>query len=159
MALKGDRFEGATDISFFMGATAERGGIACLYTAGSGVALDQAAAEARYVATPSGYAPLGVLLNDVVNLDLTRQHINRHKNEMQLGSKVTLMQEGFIVTNLIYPGITPLAGQLAYVGYSGYFSNVALSDDSGMGSNRPIGRFHSTVDEDGYYKVHVNMPA
>ena len=39
MALKADRHELATDISFFMDEVASRGGIACISTGGSGAAL------------------------------------------------------------------------------------------------------------------------
>ena len=44
MALKGNRVETISEISFFMNEVAERGGIVCMSTAGSGAALDQSAA-------------------------------------------------------------------------------------------------------------------
>lgn len=158
MALRNDRYEAITDISFFMDQVAERGGVVCMKTSGSGAAMDQAAAEVEYKAAPSGFMPVGILLNDMVNDDLTQTHGNFHKNEMQKGSKVTILLEGFVVTNMIYPGLTPLKGQKAYVGYSGYLSNVAPSDSSGM-STSPVGRFFSTKDADGYAKVYVKSPA
>ena len=157
MALKGDRYEAVTLIDFFMDSVAERGGPVCLETAGSGAALDQADAQVDYLANPSGYAPIGVLLNDVVNIDLTRQQKNFHKDEMQVQGKVCVLAEGWCVTNRITPGVTPTRGQLAYVGESGYFNVTAPSDDSGM-ANMAIGRFLSTKDEDGYAKVYVRMP-
>ena len=76
MALKKDRYELDTDISFFMNETAERGVVVSVSTAGSGAAMDSSVAVATVAAEASGAYPLGVLLNDVVNLDLTRQHIN-----------------------------------------------------------------------------------
>jgi hypothetical protein len=158
MALKNDRYEAITDISYFMDQVAVRGGIACMKTAGSGVALDQSEAEVEYAAAPSGKLPVGLLLNDVVNKDLTQTHMNFHKNEMQKGGKVTLLMEGWVVTDMITPGITPLKGQKAYVYESGYISNTAVSDASGM-ATPAIGRFLSTKDEDGYCKVYVKMPA
>ena len=77
MALKADRIETQTDVSFFMDETATRGRICTISSGGSGVAMDDANAKvtARNAAA-SGSKPVGVLLNDVVNLDLTRQHIN-----------------------------------------------------------------------------------
>ena len=160
MALIGDRYEVVTDVSYFMNATATRGGCASLYTAGSGAALDQSAAEVRYIATPSGYAPVGILLNDVVNLDLTRQHLNQHKNEVQQGQKVTLLTEGWCVTDMVYTGITPAAHDACYVGLSGYLTTAAVANDqSNANTDVPIGRFMSTKDEDGFVKVYVKLPA
>lgn len=152
MALKGTRVETTTDISFFMDAVAERGGIVCMKTAGSGAAMDQSAAEVEYAAAPSGKYAVGLLLNDMVNLDLTRQHLNQHKNEVQKGSKVTLLREGFVVTDFI-AAVTPGAGDIAYVGASGLLTNV-----DGSGANVAVGRFDSTKDEDGYCKVYVKLP-
>ena len=156
MALKADRHELATDISFFMDEVASRGGIACISTGGSGAALDQAGAKVSYVADASGAVHAGLLLNDMVNLDLTRQHINWHKDEVQKGGKVTLLTQGNVVTNMIYPGDTPTAGGLAYVAHSGYIA--AANKDSTLGQASVVGRFISTKDEDGYVKVAVNLP-
>jgi hypothetical protein len=156
MALKADRHELATDISFFMDEVASRGGIACISTGGSGAALDQAGAKVSYVADASGAVPAGLLLNDMVNLDLTRQHINWHKDEVQKGGKVTLLTQGTVVTNMIYPGDTPTAGGLAYVAHSGYIA--AANKDDTLGQSSVVGRFLSTDDEDGYYKVSISLP-
>lgn len=158
MALKGDRYEVVQDISFFMNEVAARGGIACISTAGSGAALDQSGALATYSATISGAIPLGMLMNDMVNIDQTRQHINWHKDEVQKGQKVRLMFEGWAVTNMIYPGVTPTAGQSAYLAHSGYITNADIVGVSNP-ENTLVGRFLSTKDEDGYAKVYVKMPA
>ena len=121
MALKPDRVELLTDISFFMNTTAERGGVASVVTAtsGVGVSMDDANAAVAYASVASGAKPLGVLLNDVVNLDPTRQHINWHKDEVQVGGKVTLLRQGQVTTNQLVAGTTPSAGADAYVGASG----------------------------------------
>ena len=156
MALKADRHELATDISFFMDEVASRGGIACISTGGSGAALDQAGAKVSYVADASGAVPAGLLLNDMVNLDLTRQHITWHKDEVQKGGKVTLLTPGNVVTNMIYTGDTTTAGGLAYVAHSGYIA--AANKDDTLGQSSVVGRFISTKDEDGYVKVAVNLP-
>ena len=100
MALKSDRNELQTDISFFMNETATRGGIVTLSAGGSGAALDQGAALVTYTAASCG-VPMGVLLNDMVSLDLTRQHINFHKDEVQKGGKVTILRKGWVVTSNI----------------------------------------------------------
>ena len=154
MALKSDRNEVQTDISFFMNEVATRGGIASLSTGGSGAAMDQGAALVTYAATASGKVPMGILLNDMVNLDLTRQHINQHKDEVQKGGKVTILRKGYIVTNNI-EGADPAAGDSVYPAHSG---NVSKTDIVGDGTVSAIGRFLSSKDEDGYAKVEINLP-
>lgn len=153
MALKGDRYEAQTDISFFCDTVSEKGGVAVLYTGGSGAALDQSEAEVKYESDSSGKKPIGILLNDVVNKDLTQTHLNWYKNEVQKGSKVTLMTQGWVDTDMIYPEMTITAGDTAYVGPSGLLVN-ALS----TGGEPTVGRFLSSKDEDGYAKVSVNLP-
>lgn len=150
MALKSDRIEALTDISFFMNTTAERGGVVSAVTSGSGVAMDDANAVVAYAAAASGAKPIGVLLNDVVNLDLTRQHINWHRDEVQVGGKVTVLRQGQVVTNMLVSGITPTAGTPAYVGASGL---VGTSSTNAV----QIGSFLSGKDADGYAKLSVNI--
>lgn len=152
MALKSDRYEFQTDISFFMNEVAERGGVAVLSTGGSGAAMDQSQALVTYAANPSGKTPIGVLLNDMVDIDLTRQHLNKYKNEIQKGSKVTMLRKGYVVTNMI-TGATPAAGDDAYVGHSGRFTKTDIN-----GTQSVIGVFLSSPDQDGYAKVEVNLP-
>ena len=150
MALKPDRIESLTDISFFMNTTAERGGVVSVVTGGSGVSMDDATAVVGYVANASGALPMGVLLNDVVNLDLTRQHINWHKDEVQVGGKVTVLRQGQVTTDALVVGSVPAAGSGAYVGGAG------LIGTSPTNSVR-IGTFLSSKDAYGYAKVSVNI--
>lgn len=150
MALKGDRHELDTDISYFMNETASRGVVVSVSTQGSGAAMDNASAVATVAAEASGAIALGVLMNDVVNIDQTRQHLNWHKDEVQQGSKVTILTKGFVVTDQISG--TPSAGDTAYLADSGL---IAGSQD---GTAPAIGRFLSTKDADGYAKVSVNLP-
>ena len=148
MALKPDRIELLTDISFFMNTIAERGGVACVVTGGSGIAMDDANAVVSYAAVASGAKPVGVLLNDVVNIDLTRQHINWHRDEIQLGGKVTLLRQGQVSTNRVTG--SPSAGVDAYVGASGL---IGTSSTNAV----KIGQFLSAVDSDGFAKLSVNI--
>lgn len=150
MALKSDRIELLTDISFFMNTTAERGGVVSAVTSGSGVSMDDANAVVAYAAAVSGSKPVGVLLNDVVDLDLTRQHINWHKDEVQIGGKVTLLRQGQVTTDMLVSGITPTVGAPAYVGASGL---IGTSSTNAV----QIGSFLSGKDADGYAKVSVNI--
>jgi hypothetical protein len=149
MALKPDRIELLTDVSFFMNSTATRGGVASVVTGGVGVSMDDATAVVAYAAVASGAKPVGVLLNDVVDLDLTRQHINWHKDEVQVGGKVTLLRQGQVTTNLVAG--SPAAGADAYVANNGVISTTQAS-----GAVK-VGQFLSAVDSNGYAKVSVNL--
>ena len=159
MALKSDRSVLDTDISFFMNEAATRGGIASVSTGGSGAAMDQGEALVTYAALPSGAVPVGLLLNDMVNIDLTRQHLNQHKDEVQKGGKVTLLRKGYVVTSNL-EGTSPSAGDPAYVAHSGNLaaSDLSSDDTDDDGSTRLVGRFLSGVDQDGYAKVYIDLP-
>ena len=148
MALKSDRYELQTDISFFYNDGTATRGCAVVHdtTAGSGAAMDQGV---NLVKKATSGNPVGILLNDVVNKDLTRTHLNQHKDEVQKGGKVTVLRKGYVVTNAITG--TPSAGDLAYA------SEVVAGNVATSGTNT-IGRFVSTKDEDGYAKVEVNLP-
>ena len=158
MALKTDRSTLQTDISFFMNEAATRGGVAFISTGGSGASMDNGSALVTYAAAPSGKVPVGLLLNDMVNIDLTRQHLNQHKDEVQKGGKVTLLQKGFVVTNSL-EGTDPNAGDVAYLAHSGNLASSNIGgDDSISGAKLVVGRFLSDVDEDGYAKVYIDLP-
>lgn len=150
MALKGDRHELDTEVTYFMNETASKGVVVSVNTQGSGSAMDSSSALATVAASASGAAALGVLLNDVVDIDQTRQHLNWHKDEVQKGSKVTILTKGFVVTDKISGA--PTAGQTAYLSASGLIKG---SQDAGAPA---IGRFLSTKDADGYAKVAINLP-
>ena len=175
MALKADRIHVDSQIDFFMNEVAERGGIVSVSTTGSGAAMDQAAQLCTYGTggSTSGIRPLGILICDMVNNDLTRQHENWHKEEVQIGGKVTIWNKGTVVTNRIASYVTPTAGQTAFVGPSGLFSNKveyhpwtswtpALMHASGVTplglTELVVGKFLSAKDEDGYCKISINLP-
>ena len=160
MALKADRYELQTDISFFYNAgEVTRGGVVVHGTAGSGAAMDQGVNLVEYkAAIAEGSVPVGILLNDVVNKDLTRTHLNQHKDEVQKGGKVTVLRKGYVVTNNIEG--TPSAGDIAYVHNNGNISNgasIAVASLAASG-NLAIGRFLTSKDEDDYCKVEINLP-
>lgn len=153
MALKPFRRILDTDISFFMNHTAERGGVVCAVTAGSGNSLDQAVAAVGYSATSSGKLPMGYLLNDVVNVDLSRYFLNKEKAETQLGGKVTLATVGVVETNMLKSGITFAVGNKAYLDTDGRITNV----NTGSEASPYIGKIESTKDSDGYLRVSFNF--
>lgn len=152
MALKGDRNIVETDISFHMDEVATRGVGVVYSTSGSGAALDQGSAVVTVAADPSGLVPKGILLNDMVNKDLTRETINLHKDEVQKGGKVTLLTMGWAVTDDVTG--SPTAGDGAFLTAAG-----ALTPTEGPDNTTPrLGRFESEIDEDGFAKVSVNLP-
>ena len=150
MALKPDRNEVYTDISFFMNTVGERGGIVSNLTGGVGASMDNASAVVSYAAS-AATNPAGLLLNDVVDLDLTRQHMNWFKDEVQKGSKVTILRQGFVVTNMIDGAANPVAGEPAH-----YVANGLLTNNTASGSVQ-VGRWLSAKDADGYAKVDINI--
>ena len=159
MALKADRYELQTDISFFYNEEAvSRGGVVVHdSTTASGAAMDQGENLVSYQTAAVTDIPVGILLNDVVNKDLTRTHVNHHKDEVQKGGKVTVLTRGWVVTSNITG--TPTAGALAYADAT-TAGNIAVEyamTPEGSG-NLAIGRFMSRKDADGYAKVYVNLP-
>ena len=156
MALKADRYEESTDISYFYTAgTATRGGVVCLdLLSASGAAMDQGNNTVSYQTVGQTDVPMGILLNDVVNKDLTRTHLNQYKDEVQQGGKVTVMMRGWVVTNNIDG--TPGPGDMAYAS-SAVAGNISTIVASTSG-NLAIGRFMSAPDADGYAKVYINLP-
>jgi hypothetical protein len=156
MALKSDRYELQTDISFFYNeGTATRGGVVVHDTAGSGAAMDQGVNLVKYATVTAASRPVGILLNDVVNKDLTRTHLNMHKDEVQKGGKVTVLRKGYVVTNSI-TSASVSAGDPAYACHVNA-GNLRI-DSPGSSGVLQVGRFLSGKDEDGYAKVEVNLP-
>jgi hypothetical protein len=155
MALKSDRYEFQTDISFFYNeGVATRGGVVVHDTAGSGAAMDQGVNLVKYAAVTASNVPVGILLNDVVNKDLTRTHLNQHKDEVQKGGKVTVLRKGYVVTSNVTG--TPAAGAPAYACHVN--AGNLRGDSPGSSGVLLVGRFLTSKDEDGYAKVEVNLP-
>lgn len=177
MALKPDRSNHPVDdISYFMYSTGERGGIAVQTTGyfeavgvpGSGGAMDSSAQRVEYAAQPSGRTPIGMLMQDVVNIDLARQVLNPYKSEVQIGDKVTLVRKGFAVTNYFEAGAGP-TGSIPvdlYLGPTGTLSTTnpnfshTISGIVVKGTAVPkIGQAMSRKDADGYAKVYIELPS
>lgn len=155
MALKSDRYELQTDISFFYNeGTATRGGVVVHDTAGSGAAMDQGVNLVKYAQVTSASRPVGILLNDVVNKDLTRTHLNQHKDEVQKGGKVTVLRKGYVVTSNVSG--SPSAGDPAYACH--VTAGNLRPDSPGSSGVLQVGRFLTSKDADGYAKVEVNLP-
>lgn len=157
MALKGDRIEpnAFTDLHFFMNEVAERGGVVSVSTGASGASLDNSLALATYKANSSGGLPLGVLVNDMVSIDQTRQHINFYRDEVQIGGKVCLLRKGQVLTNMVTG--TPSAGQFAILSSSGTVAASATFATLNLVATPVVGQWLSAKDADGYAVLSVDL--
>lgn len=153
MGLKPTRNNLETNNSFFCNQTATMGGIVSLSSTASGIAMDQSEAAVHYDSTPSGAVPLGVLLETVVNEDLTDKSQNYAKTTAQLGGKVTYAYQGEVTTDMITSGLTIVAGETAYLDDEGLITNVL----TGLAENPKVGKFLSAKDENGYAKFKVEL--
>lgn len=149
--LKPDRNLTQWVFNYKSAAAAVQGGLVSATTPASGVGAN-GPGVAGYAASPSGAHVLGVLLDDVEVLDpkLDRNH---YKEVVGVGDQVSIGSEGWVVTDMVYPGVDPVAGQSAYLGHSGYFTNVQTPVQAPK-----VGRFETSKDEDGYVKVSINIP-
>lgn len=152
MALKPDYIanEKSQDIRNYCFNVSEKGGVMCSVTAGSGGYPGNVNNVAAYVQNPSGSQPLGILLVDVVAINQTQQHLNFYKVQAESGSKVVLSRGGCYTTNLI-TGTIASAPLNAYLHSGGNISTTQLSGAP------QIGRFLTTLDEDGYAFVEYKI--
>lgn len=154
MALKGDRQIDSVEIRYFVNEVANRGSVVSVSTAGSGIGMEDVSNLATVAANSSGSKPIGVLLNDFVNLDLTRTPINWHKDQAQKGSKATILTKGWIVTDQIIG--TPNALDYACLTSSGNVTGVAPGSVN-YAANPVVGRFRTKKNEDGFASVYVDL--
>ena len=149
MALKSDRYELQTDISFFTMKPPQL--VAAQLVMEQQLVLVLLWIRVLLFAKDKTAVPLGILLNDVVDKDLTRTHLNQHKDEVQKGGKVTILRKGYVVTNNVTNVADVDAGEVAYR-CDDVDGNVASS------GTVAVGRFLSAKDADNYVKVEVNLP-
>ncbi len=157
MALKPDRdYNVVTDIVHKWSEvsaqnTQEKGGVASVESAGSGVGQDQDEQVARYdVEATSSSIALGVLLQDVnPELSAERDFLNLHTLEVRPGDPVTLVRKGWVVTNSISG--TPSAGDAAFL------ANDGLVSPTQVASAPQVGRFETTQDSDGFARVYMDI--
>jgi len=155
MALKPDRnYNQGVEIRYHMHEVASRGVVVVFdtSTSGSGAGMDDAGCRVKLPDNDngSGEVPAGVLLCDVVDKDLTQTHLNAHKDQMQLGSKVTVLRKGVICTDRLETGLSPSAGSSAYFTQNGLFSMDATN------STR-LGTFLTAKDSGGFATIDINL--
>lgn len=151
MALKGNRQIILTRPDIYADEVLEKGGILSFSTAGSGATLDQAQNLGTYAANSSGKVVIGVALDDMVDVDLTKYKLNQHKDEVAKGYKISVATQGWVLTNM-YTG-SPTVGP-AYLTSSGKVTPTKVGDVQ----TPLVGRFEGSPDEDGYVKLSFNLP-
>lgn len=153
MALKGDRHILYDDIRWFCNDVTERGVILVHSgSGGSGVSMDNILNLVTLPGTGSvsGLLPAGLLLNDFVDVDESRFHINFQKDEQRIGSKAHLLKKGWVFTDQLVTGNTPSAGGPAYLGASGKVSTTATNAAR-------VGTFKGHKDGDGFVLVEIDI--
>ncbi len=140
------------DVSFFCPVAATPGTFVVhkALVTGVGAAMDDPNAQ---VVVPtggvSGTKPAGILVTNVVDIDLTRQILNPYKDENIVGGKVALVRRGQIEIDNITG--TPSPGDSAYYNASG---NLQPTNPT---NGTIVGRFISGKDSDGFAKVEINI--
>jgi hypothetical protein len=155
MALKGDRFILEWDVTKSCPVVAEEGVVLVQNTSGSGVAIGDTAGSATLAASASGTVPAGILVGNVVNVDVTRYHLNFQKNETLIGMKVSIVRKGRLTTNKVTG--SPTVGSTAYLTANGVLTPT-LSATGGLVATPKVGVFQGALDENGYATVDINLP-
>ena len=157
MSIKPDFDTIQWELRYFMDQTASQGFVVCLKTAGSGVAQDSSLNEVEISAAPSGKSPVGVLFDDVVDLDTTRYHVNQHKREVQKGGKVSIVRKGWLVTDAVYPSAAATAGSYAVLANSGYVMNAPAGWNVTHANFPSVGKFKTNKDLDGFVTLQIDL--
>jgi len=147
MALGPNRQVFQTTIDYAVNAAAVRGGI---------LSYSTTAGEAEYDVDGSGALPIGILLDDVEDLNFDRHPEYLQRNVVDIGSVVGIANEGVFDTDAVVAGNTPAQGNPAYLHPGGEVSTVQLDD--GLGSVSPrVGTFRSSLDANGFVRLLVDL--
>ncbi len=155
MSIKANRVILETDITQILNTAQTRGVTLCYATSGSGVALGDSAGSVDNFVNPSGKTPAGLLMNDQVSIDPTRQHINFHKDELLVGQRCTLLRKGRVTIDNITGN--PTEGAIAYLAASGSLTPT-VDANGGTAATPKVGKFASSMDESGYAAVDIMLP-
>ena len=150
MALKGNREILQTNINWTIidGVDAERGVVLVASATAGKVEKGPASLTGKVL---TGLArPVGLLLDDVENLDYTTRPMIFQRNVVPRGSEVSVLTKGRVKTNMIHYQAAPSGGRSAYLAVSGLVHTTA-------GSGIKVGFFESTKDADGYADLYVDV--
>lgn len=145
MALGPNRQVFQTTIKYAVNEVAERGGI---------MSAAATAGEVTYTVSPTGGAlPIGMLLDDVEDLNFDRHPEYLQREVVDVGSTVGLVNKGEMETDQIVG--TPAQGQPAYLHPGGTIGPVQLTD--GLNPAPRVGTFRTALDANGFSEVLVDL--
>lgn len=108
--------------------TQERGGI-LTYISASGMSF------VAYSDNPSGLKAAGIQMNDIENVNFTRQPFQQYLRDMDVAFTIVgISNNGDYITDWIYPIGTIFNGDLAYLGPSGMITNSSTFNGQRVGS-------------------------
>ena len=151
MALAPRRQQIWTEVHFALNEAAARGKIVCIDGGTT------AAGEVTGLAVPTGLNvhAVGILLDDVENMNYDRQGEFLQRNVSDIGTVVGIAVNGADETDQIAG--TPVAGAPAYLGVSGLISATQLLDTA-IGKDAPqVGVFRSILNANGFCLVHIDL--
>ena len=151
MALAPSRQIFQDNIKYALNEVTERGKLVCI------VAGTTADGEVTALAVPTGTAVqvVGMLLDDVEDMNYDRHGEFRQRSVVDVGSQVGIAVKADLETDQI-TGTTPVAGNDAYLAVSGLIS--ADQADDGLGNLAPrVGWFQSGLNANGFAAVHLDV--
>ncbi len=146
MALSPSRQIFQSNVDYSLNQIAERG-VICSINAGTTPNGEVV------VATGVGVTPIGLLLDDVEDLNFDRHGEYRQRNVVDIGSVVGLAQECEILTDQLTG--TPVAGNTAYLGINGTVSPTLTFDNTTV--SPIVGKFLSAANANGFAKVRIDI--
>jgi hypothetical protein len=150
MALAPRRQIFQTNIDYSLNEITERGKLCCILPG----TTPNGEVTAAVVPTGVGVAVIGMLLDDVEDMNFDRHGEYRQRNVVDVGSVVGLCQEGELETDQLTG--SPVAGNLAYLNVNGTVSPTQLVD--GLGNNAPlVGKFLSAPNANGFAKLRLDV--
>lgn len=155
MALRPDRVIEMTDGLHTLSDVASKGVVLCFKTAGSGVSMGDSHGVVQLASSASGLRPAGILLQDFVNVDETRFHINWNKEEQEIGDNCDMATRGWVITDKVTG--SPTEGNKAYLTDNGVVTPT-VSATGGVTATPYVGEFGGLKDELGYVKLRFNFP-
>lgn len=151
MALKPERQVHQTDMTHVLLQACEPG----MVVAASGVNGYAIIAGSPEVGV-SGVYPLGLVLNTRESFNYGKEYERFSYDTDDLGTVISICKEGELLTNKVVGTVVP--GQRAYMALNG---NVSAANPQAPANPNvhdfQVGRFLSSIDADGFVRVHVQV--
>ena len=144
MALAPSRQVFQTNIKYALNEVTPRGRVVCIDAGTTPAGEVTAAAPAAGAAVK----PIGILLDDVEDMNYDRHGEYRQRNVVDVGSNVGIATEADLETDQL-SGTAPVAGNLCWLGAGG-----TLTPDAGT---HLLGYFQSGVNANGFAAVHIDL--